>query len=107
MSAIAAVVGVLMLIFATMFFSQVKDPPGPALAFIVVWVIILVGIIIYHIANATRSSGVPTEIIEGEDGSPGSRSTAERLQELEGLRSRRLISEAEYEAKRKDILREV
>jgi hypothetical protein len=37
--------------------------------------------------------------------SPGNGSAAARLHELEKLRAQRLISEAEYESKRKDILK--
>ncbi len=107
MSAIAAVVGVFMLIFAIVFFSQAKALPGPAVLFLVVWVAAVVGLIIYHVANATRPKGVPTEIIEGEDVSSGSKTTAERLQELENLRNRKLISDAEYDAKRQEILKDI
>ncbi len=107
MSALAAVVGVFMLIFALVFFSQAKAPPGPVIAFLVVWVVVLIGIIVYHLINAAKPGGVPTEIIEGEDDVAQSKSTAERLQELEDLRSRKLVSDSEYEAKRQDILREV
>jgi hypothetical protein len=107
MSAIAAVVGVFMLIFAIAMFSQIKAAPGPVVIFLVVWVLALIGIIGYHFVNATRPRGVPTEIIEGEDDLPQSRSSAERLQELEDLRRRQLVSEAEYQSKRQDILRQV
>ena len=99
MSALAAVGGVVMLILAIVFFSQAEAPPGPAVAFLVVWVAGVIGLIIYHMANATRPGGVPTEIIEGEDDVPPSKSPAERLQELEDLRSRQLVTEAEYAAK--------
>jgi len=106
-SAIAALVGVIMLIFAIVFFSQAKTAPGPVVAFLVVWVVAVIGIIIYHVANATKPGGVPTEVIEGEDDDAQAKSSAERLQELEDLRSRKLISDSEYESKRQDILRAV
>lgn len=104
-SAVTAVLGVFMLIFGIAVFSQVRDLPGPAMIFVVVWLAAGIGIVIYHIANATRPKGVPTEIIEGEDDASEGKSAAERLQELEDLRSRKLISDAEYEAKRQEILR--
>jgi protein-S-isoprenylcysteine O-methyltransferase Ste14 len=107
MSAIAAVVGVLILIFGIVFFSQAKDMPGPIVAFLVVWVLAAIGGIIYHLLNATQPGGVPTQIIESESGGAASGSTAERLQELEDLRSRKLISDAEYETKRQKILNEL
>ena len=43
----------------------------------------MIGIIIYHILNATKPGGVPREIIEGKNDAPQSKSTSERLQELE------------------------
>ncbi len=107
MSAIAAVVGVFMLIFALVFFSQAKNVPGPVAAFLVVWVLAVIGGIIYHLLNATQPKGVPTQIIESDSDSSASNSTAERLQELEDLRSRKLISDAEYETKRQKILNEL
>lgn len=105
MSAIAAVIGVFMLIFAFTFFSKVADVPGPAMLFMAVWVLALIGIIIYHIVNATRPGGVPTQIIETEERNVPSNNTAARLQELENLRSQKLVSDAEYESKRQEILK--
>jgi hypothetical protein len=43
----------------------------------------------------------------GDDGNRHTRSSADRLAELEKLRRQRLVSESEYEAKRREILREV
>jgi hypothetical protein len=110
-SIVAAVVGVFMLIFALMFFSQAKAPPAMTGVFLVVWVVALIGIIIYHVLNATRPDGVPTQIIEGEDddgdANPAPKSSGERLQELDDLHRRKLISDAEYAAKRQEILNEV
>jgi len=107
MSAIAAVMGGIMLIFAFVFFSQVNDVPGPAAAFLVAWVLAAIGGIIYHLLNATRPKGVPTQIIESDGECAASNSTADRLQELEDLRSRKLISDAEYATKRQQILNEL
>ena len=107
MSAIAAVVGVLILFFGIAFISQAKDAPGPAVAFMVVWVLAAICGIIYHVLNATQPEGLPTQIIESESDGAASGSTAERLQELEDLRSRKLISDAEYETKRQKILNEL
>ena len=106
-SAMTAVVGVFMLIFAIVFITQEKALPAVAVVFFVVWFVALIGIILYHVLNATRSGGVPTEIIESEGDASAAKSSAERLRELEDLRSRKLISEAEYEAKRQEILKEV
>ena len=75
--------------------------------FLVVWFVGLVGIIIYHVLNATRAKGVPTQIIESDDGDAVPQSATERLQELEELRSRKLISDAEYETKRQEIVKQL
>jgi hypothetical protein len=107
MSAFAAVVGVFVLIFAIVFFSQAENTPGSVAIFLVVWVMALIGGIIYHILNAPRPKGVPTAIIESESDSSASNSAVERLQELEDLRNRKLISDAEYETKRQMILNEL
>jgi hypothetical protein len=98
-----------MLIFAIAFFSSVPDPrgAGPMSLFLVVWFVGLVGVIIYHVVNATRSKGVPTQIIEGEDSDADPKPAAERFRELEQLRTDKLVSDAEYEAKRQAILKEL
>jgi hypothetical protein len=101
-----------MLIFAIVFFSGIGGrgghaPPGIFIAFMVVWFVALVGIIIYHVSNAVRPDGVPTQIIETDSEGENSRPVAERLEELEDLRSRKLVSDAEYEVKRQEILKDV
>ena len=81
--------------------------------FLVMWVVALVGVIIYHVTNATRPDGVPTSIIDAdaeskdEDNVSPRKSSAERLKELENLRTQNLISDAEYETKRQEILRQI
>lgn len=108
-SAVAAVVGVFMLVFAIVFFSQAPSPahPGIMAAFLVVWFAGLIGIIIYHILNATRPDGVPNRFIEIEDYTPVRKTAAERLQELEQLRTQKLVSDTEYVAKRQQILDDI
>jgi hypothetical protein len=106
-SAVAAVVGVFVLILAIIFLSQVKNTPGPMLLFLAVWFVLLIGGIGYHLMNAARPGGVPTQIIEGEDEVSGQKSSSERLQELEDLRTRKLISDTEYEIKRQEILKQL
>jgi hypothetical protein len=107
MSALAAGAGVLMLVLALGFMSRMESVPAPVILFGVVWALGLIGIVVYHVMNATRPKGVPTEIIESEGESLDSRSATERLEELEGLRRRQLISEAEYNSKRQKILSEL
>jgi hypothetical protein len=105
MSAFTAVVGVFMLLFSILFFSQAKAPTAAFGFFLFVWVLALLGIIIYHVANATRSGGVPTEIIEGEDDGSVQKTSAESLKELEILRNQKLITDTEFENKRQEILK--
>ena len=107
LSVIGAAVGIFMLIFGIAFFSKVEKMPGPAILFAVVWFAGLIGIIGYHIANASRPRGVPTQIIETESEIPESKSATERLRELEDLRANKLISDAEYDTKRQKILNDL
>ena len=101
-----------MLIFGLAFFSQAKSPPPIFGLFLFVWFAAVIGAIIYHVVNATRPGGVPTQIIETDDDvsqtpAPKAKSSSERLQELQDLHNRKLISDTEYETKRQEILREV
>jgi hypothetical protein len=98
-----------MLIFAVTFFSSAPNHrvAGPMSLFLVVWFVGLIAVIIYHVVNATRSKGLPTQIIESEDSDAAPKSAAERLEGLEELRSSKLVSDAEYEAKRQEILKQL
>ncbi len=109
LSALAAAVGIFMVLFVGVLalFPGSKSVMIPL--FFVVWVLVAAGVIAYHWTNATRRGGVPTNIIESEEdaGDVPPRPAADRLQELEDLRARQLISEPEYQAKRQEILREL
>ena len=113
-SIFAAIVGIFMLIIAVAvmgpkIFESGNTPPA-AVIFMVVWVLVAIGTIGYHLVNATRPGGVPTQIVELQDDDSGAsalnqpKSPAERLQELEDLRQSNLISATEYAAKRQEIL---
>ena len=95
-----------MLIFALIFFSQIHDAPmpGPVMAFLGVWFLVLICIIGYHVINAASASGLPTTIVESEDHNP-TESISTRLKELEELRSSKLVTDAEYATKRQEILK--
>ena len=99
-----------MLILALTFFSNKRigsNPFNPATTgFMIFWFVGVTGIIIYHVINATRRGGAPTTIIESEEDEPPA-STANRLQELENLHHQKLISDAEYEMKRQEILKSI
>lgn len=115
-SAIAAVVGILMIIFVVANVApKVKPDPTPfghpkadstGEVFMVVWIMIAICIVGYHVLNAIGGAP-PTEVIESVDEEKPARSVEDRLKELAELRSRDLISEAEYETKRQEILKEV
>jgi ATP-dependent Zn protease len=62
--------------------------------------VILIGSIFYFMTRQARHGG-------GSGGQPERRGTRERLEELETLRSKGLIAEDEYSAKRKKILKEL
>ena len=112
-----AVVGFFMLIFGVFFFATATkdgDAPGPVIAFVAIWLLICLAGIVYNLINAT--SGVPDRIIEvseeesgqspanATDAVPPLRPTADRLRELDNLMAAKLISDAEYQAKRQDLL---
>ena len=98
---------VFMLIAGLVFFSQAQSPPPNIAIFLGICGVVLVVAIILNVVNAVSPGGLPTEIIESEQDVPGTKSSAERLQELDGLRSGKLITEAEYAAKRQEILKNV
>jgi hypothetical protein len=76
-------------------------------AFGVAWTIFALAITGYHAFNAFSSRGVATQEIdvEGFDSTPVTEGDeSERLQRLESLRARNLITEEEYERKRAEII---
>jgi hypothetical protein len=102
---LAVVVGVGMLLtFVSFFFN----PLAGFGAFAIVWVVALVGIIGYHLWNATSAKGVPHTQFNfraGPDSSAeGSDGLAERLRDLEQLQRDGLITEEEYQQKRAEIM---
>lgn len=106
-SAIAIVVGIFMLIFGLGFLSQVHDAPPLVALFLVVWFGGLIAAIGYHIMNVVKDDGVPTGIMEIDDVPSDKKSPADRLKELDDLRSRNLVTGEEYQSKRREILGEV
>ncbi|MDB6064189.1 MAG: hypothetical protein JWR26_397 [Pedosphaera sp.] len=113
MSAIAAIVGIIMVIFVIGFIftvgatsSGAKVPPAIIL-FVILWILLAIIGICYHLINAMSDSAPATTIIESEDGLPQPRTAADRLRELDDLRAKKLVSDSEYEAKRQVILKEL
>ena len=94
-------------------FSDLPGSPGPSgspgdsfgTIFIIFWLICLVGIIIYHLRNALSDDAPPVEIVDYDMPTASSPpSAANQLRELEQLKRENLISQAEYEQKRKEIM---
>jgi Zn-dependent protease with chaperone function len=100
-----------MLIFGIFFLGAVlKDTggePGPAIAFMIVWFVVLGIIIAFGIYNLTSRKGV----IEVEAGPEDAGLTAgpdfdEKLRKLEALKKDGLVTDEEYRAKRDEIMSE-
>ena len=103
MSAIGAIIGAVILLTGIGVMSQ-----APAFhPFFILWILVGVFVVGYHIVNAVSGRAPATTIIESEDEPAESRPASDRLRELEELRAQRLVSESEYEAKRQEILKEV
>jgi len=117
-SAGALVVLIFMLAFGIVFFVAVgmetSGQDEPALkyllvAFGLVWCGAIVLMIIYHVNNLRRARGWP--MIDIESASIGKvpdnqKDPMQKLRELESLKKEKLISDQEYEMKRREILSE-
>ena len=111
-SVFSALVGVGMVVVVVLFFAGGPEVGVPC--FIALWIVVALGGVLYHIANAASSKGVNTGEFDFKvDGLPrpdSGRSDAdepdfaERLRDLEQLRSDGLINEDEYQAKRREIM---
>ena len=106
MSWLTAVVGVGMVVCVVLFFIA---PVLAVACFVGLWIVTVLGIVGYHIKNATSDKGVPhtrfdfqAEISEQPRG--GDFDT--RLRDLQKLRDEGLVTEEEYHRKRADILNE-
>lgn len=76
---------------------------------VVIWIVVVLGVTGYHLFNLfTDRAPSPMEIVEGQSSagpaSPPPLTAEERLRALEGLREKKLVSDEEYEAKRREIL---
>ena len=99
-------------------FSDFPGAPGPSsapgesagTAFLIFWLVCVVGVIIFHLLNALSEDAPPMEVIDYDsppNSFPGSSqpSVANQLRELEQLKNENLISQVEYEQKRNEIIR--
>src|SRR5215831_15429315 len=101
MSAIGAIIGIIVLIFGIGVMSRAREFHP----FLILWIAVGVFIVGYHLINALSGRAPATTIIESED--EPSKPVADRLRELDDLKQRGLVSDSEYEAKRKEILKDV
>ncbi len=112
MSALGAVVGFFFIIFGIGFTREMwsktpENAPWFAKVFPIVWTCIAASICIYHVTNLVRQRGVADRVVDTDESvSPLSR-TEHRLKELSDLRAKNLITEEEYQQRRKAILDEV
>ncbi|MDD8020075.1 MAG: SHOCT domain-containing protein [Acidobacteriota bacterium] len=132
-STITLIMGILFLFFGLALMISTMGEPGEGTGlmtlFMVIWLAACIGIIIYSIINLTsfkesKTSGPALEVFEVEKevssekkagltdvASPetparGKADFGFRLRELENLRKERLITEEEYQRKRREILDE-
>ena len=99
--------GIIGILFCIIGFAVVL--PGAGI-FGLVWTGIAVAITVSSFMQAAGKKGfMGSYVIEDEGGAApeGEKSTEQRLQELQNLYDRRLITTEEYEAKRQEILKEL
>jgi hypothetical protein len=99
LSAFASVVGAAMLVFGIVMMSR-KTGFHP---FELLWVLVLLGIIVFHLINVFSKRGIGFGVIE----SMTDTSIDERLTQLEALRTKGLVTQQEYEHKRRELLAEI
>ena len=98
---VAVMIGVLFVLPMT------SEHDGPVW-FAVVWIVMALIGTIAGAVNAFSDKGIPTEEIVMDDDSPSlsPRSTESRLLELEDMRKKGLVSDAEFQQTRERILKE-
>jgi len=99
-SAFTAIAGIGLLFFGV--FGLFPHSP----LFGVIWCGVVLAMIIFYGINAFTEQGVATEEIEFESGSE-TISFDEKLTRLELLRDKKLISEREYQQKRRELMRQL
>lgn len=109
--------GIIGLGFGAVFLAAVPSEPGPdgfKSFFFLIWFLLCGGIIVYYARNLASfknegTAGVPltaTDVVEMEPDETCAIDFAERLRKLEGLRKDGLVSEEEFQRKRKEIMEE-
>ena len=107
-SVMGIIVGVVMLVLGMAFFSFLQeDGSDIGQIFMAFWMLILIIIIAYYVYNLNSKNPSSSAMAEIELDSPaGVSSGEEKLHSLERLRKEKLITEKEYQQKRKEIMRE-
>jgi len=107
-SIIGIVVGIVMLILGMAFFSFLQnDGSGIGQIFMAFWMLIVALIIAYYVYNLNSQNPSSTAMAEIELDMPASGSSGEeKLRSLERLKKEQLITEEEYQQKRKEIMQE-
>lgn len=109
--------GVIGVGFGLVFLAAVPSGPGPdgfLYFFFLIWFLVCGGMIVYYARNLASfrkegAAGVPltaTDVVEMEQDEECAMDFAARLRKLEGLRKDGLVSEEEFQRKRKEIMEE-
>jgi hypothetical protein len=109
--------GVVGMGFGLVFLASVPSEPGPdgfRNFFFLIWFLVCGGMIVYYARNlasfrkeeAARVPLTASEVVELEQDEACAVDFAERLRKLEGLRKDGLVSEEEFQAKRREIMGE-
>lgn len=109
--------GIIGLGFGIVFLASAPSEPGPdgfRKFFFLIWFLLCGGIIVYYARNLASFSkeGAPsvpltaTDVVEMEPDEACAMDFAERLRKLEGLRKDGLVSEEEFQRKRREIMEE-
>jgi hypothetical protein len=80
---------------------------GGPIWFGLIWTIGALCLGIFNGYNAFSERGIAIEEIQFDNISKTQKSLSKRMQDLEQLRSQRLISESEYQTKRKEIISKI
>ena len=107
-SVMGIVVGIVMLILGMIFFSFLQnDGSDIGQVFMAFWMLILIMIIAYYLYNLNSQNSASAAMAEIElDMQNSGSSGEEKLRSLERLKKEQLITEEEYQQKRKEIMQQ-
>jgi len=107
-SVIGIVVGCFMLLFGIVFFSiLVAEEEIIGQIFMIFWMLIMITIIGYYVYNLKSQKASSAAMAEIELDMPaGVSSGEEKLRSLERLKKEQLITDEEYQQKRKEMMQE-